>query len=272
MLVASAELMQGVTGERHVVGWSSPEADHLVLICHSLREHVGHYDALAERLVADGARVYALDQAGHGRSDGTPGLIDDLDAAVDDQRLLLQLARARDPDLPVMVLGHGTGGTVATRLAQQLPDTLAAIVLAAPLLGVRPGAYLDDPRLSVEPPTARALSSDPSVGGRFAGDPLVWHGGLPMATPAALHRGLTSIERGPRLRLPVLWLHGGDDALIPAGPSGETLRRLVTPRSALTEHLLPRARHRLLAGRDLELAHPAIRAFLAGALQPTPVA
>ncbi|MEX2504376.1 MAG: alpha/beta fold hydrolase, partial [Egicoccus sp.] len=271
MLVGGAETLQGIDGERHLASWGGDEVDRIVVLCHGLREHVGLYAPLAEALVNGGAQVYALDQAGHGRSEGSPALIDDLEASVDDQRLVLQLARARHPDVPLVLLGQGTGATLAVRLAQHLQANLSALVLAAPLLGTVPGRCHDDPRLRTDPLTGRDLSRDPAVVGRFASDPLVWHGELPIRTAAALHRGLQAIARGPRLRLPVLRLHGDADAIVPPVSATVALRRLIDPGSLIDE-IVPGGRHHLLLGTEREHTVPAITGFLATSLRATPTA
>lgn len=271
MLVGGAETLQGIDGERHLASWGGDEIDRVVVLCHGLREHVGMYEPLATALVNSGAQVYALDQAGHGRSEGSPALVTDLEAAVDDQRLVLQLARARHPGVPLVVLGHATGATLAVRLAQHLQTTIDALVLAAPLLGTVPGTYLDDARLTIDPPTGRDICRDPAVGGRFLADPLVWHGELPVRTAVALHDGLQSIGRGPRLRLPVLRLHGDADTIAPLEPATACLRRLVAP-EALTDVIVPGGRHQLLLGTEREHSVPAITGFLAATLRTTPTA
>lgn len=271
MLVRGAETLQGIDGERHLATWGGEEVDRVVVICHGLREHVGLYEPLAEALVNSGAQVYALDQAGHGRSEGSPALVGNLEAAVDDQRLVLQLARARHPDVPLVVLGHGTGATLAVRLAQHLQTMLHALVLAAPLLGTMPGTHEDDPRLGTEPFAGRDVSRDPAVGGRFLADPLVWRGELPIRTVVALHEGLQAIGRGPRLRLPVLHLHGDADTIVPPEPATAAVRRLVVP-EALTDVMVPGGRHQLLLGTEREHAVPAITGFLATSLRAAPTA
>jgi pimeloyl-ACP methyl ester carboxylesterase len=169
------------------------------------------------------------------------------------------------------LLGHGTGATLAVRLAQHLQTNLAALVLAAPLLGTVPGPHSADPRLDTDPFPARDLSRDPAVGGRFLADPLVWHGELPLRTSVALHEGLQAIGRGPRLRLPVLRLHGDADTIVPLEPSTAALRRLVDPES-LTDEIVPGGRHHLLLGTERERTIPAITGFLAACLRPSPTA
>jgi serine aminopeptidase S33 family len=47
-------------------------------------EHLGLYDALARRLVADGHAVHAMDAVGHGRGDGERAVIASWDYYVDD--------------------------------------------------------------------------------------------------------------------------------------------------------------------------------------------
>jgi len=41
-----------------------------VVVLHGYGEHLGLYEPLARRLVADGHAVHAMDAVGHGRSDG----------------------------------------------------------------------------------------------------------------------------------------------------------------------------------------------------------
>lgn len=56
----------------------------LVLILHGLGEHSGRYDGLAQRLVAAGYSVLAMDLRGHGRSPGRRGVIPHWDRYLDD--------------------------------------------------------------------------------------------------------------------------------------------------------------------------------------------
>src|SRR5690348_11648672 len=106
-----------------------------VVLLHGHGEHLGLYDALGRRLAADGHAVYALDEVGHGRSEGERAVIESWDHIVDDGRTLAVIARERHPEVPVVVIGHSGGGLAAMLLALRSPGIAQAYVLsAAPLL------------------------------------------------------------------------------------------------------------------------------------------
>ncbi len=50
--------------------WPNDEAEFVALIAHGYGEHSRRYDHVADRLVAEGAVVYAPDHIGHGLSQG----------------------------------------------------------------------------------------------------------------------------------------------------------------------------------------------------------
>ncbi|MGI3200891.1 serine aminopeptidase domain-containing protein [Streptomyces sp. GLT-R25] len=69
------------------------------------------------------------------------------------------------------------------------------------------------PDIPIDPTT---LSRDPSVGAAYAADPLVWHGPFKRPTLEAFVRTLETIAKsGDVGALPLLWLHGDDDRIVP---------------------------------------------------------
>ncbi len=96
----------------------------MVVIVHGASEHSDRYRHVAAALLQDGYAVYALDHRGHGRSQGPRAVIDRLDYAVADVDQLVLRARAEHPGLPVFMLGHSMGGTVAVRYAVLHQDRL----------------------------------------------------------------------------------------------------------------------------------------------------
>lgn len=213
--------LTGHAGTLAAYRWSPPEdasPRYAALLVHGYGEHMGRYDELAGRLVADGAVVYGVDHLGHGRSEGERVLLADLELVVDDVRRLREVAMSEQPGLPVVMIGHSLGGTIATRYAQRHRDDLAALVLSAPAIGewaALDGLLAPDevPDVPIDP---AVLSRDPRVGAAYAADPLVWHGPFKRPTLLAMRTMLETINDGPTFDdLPVLWLHGEDDHLVP---------------------------------------------------------
>ena len=219
---------------------------HVVVIAHGYGEHIGRYERLAEALVGNGGVVYAVDHAGHGKSEGERVLVEDFEDVVTDLHALDETARREHPGLPVVLLGHSMGGLIAARYAQRYGDTLAALILSSPLIGRWEGAAqllaLDE--IPDAPLDVTTLSRDPRVGETYAADPLVWHGPFKRPTLEAMQRGLETIAQGPALGdLPLLWIHGEDDQLVPIAGSRAGIEQLRG--SHFVERTYPEARHEL---------------------------
>ncbi len=210
--------LDGHAGRLYARCWEGEQPDHVVLLVHGYGEHIGRYDAVADLLARGGAVVYGLDHVGHGRSEGERVLIEDFERVVDDVELLRERATTEHPDLPVALVGHSMGGMIAARYAQRYGPALACVVLSGPVLGH--WQAVDDllaaeeiPETPIDPST---LSRDPDVGAAYVADPLVWHGAFKRPTLEALR---TTIERinavGTVTGVPMLWLHGEEDRLVP---------------------------------------------------------
>jgi alpha-beta hydrolase superfamily lysophospholipase len=90
----------------------------VVQIAHGMGEHMGRYADTVDALVAAGLTVYANDHRGHGLSAhsqlgelGGGGF----ELLVQDMVRLSEIAREKNPDLPLLLLGHGMGSFAAQR-------------------------------------------------------------------------------------------------------------------------------------------------------------
>jgi alpha-beta hydrolase superfamily lysophospholipase len=236
-------------------------------VVHGYGEHAGRYDGLAARLTGHGAAVYGPDHAGHGRSAGGRVVIEDFEDVVTDVHGVADLARAAHPGLPLVLVGHSMGGLIAARYAQRYGAELSALVLSGPVIGdwALPGRLLALPEIPDTPVSPAALSRDPAVGAAYAADPLVWHGPMKRPTLEAFARMLRTVDEGGDVGgLPLLWLHGDDDRLVPLSGSRRGVERLAGGRPA--ERIFPGARHEVFHETDKEEAFAEVLRFLDGAL------
>ncbi len=243
----SERTIDGSRGKLFVRRWDAGEPTRIVLLVHGFGEHGGRYQHVAERLVADGAVVYAPDHFGHGRSEGEKGVVDDVELLADDAGRVLELARDEHPGLPWAMLGHSLGGVVATRFVQRDPRGMAALVLSGPVIGGNPAfegllAMEEIPDIPIDP---AVLSRDPKVGEAYAADPLIYHGPLVRATLEGIFAAVQAIAAGPGLgTLPTLWIHGEEDALAPLDATRGAIEHIRGTR--LESHVYPEARHEIL--------------------------
>ncbi|RWC59958.1 alpha/beta hydrolase [Mesorhizobium sp.] len=205
---------------------SRPSA--VVVICHGVNSHSGQYFWAAEQLVAAGYAVYALDLRGRGKSDGDRFFIESVTEYADDLSTLVQLAKGREPGLPIFLLGHSAGGVVSATYTLEHQAELAGFIcesfafqVYAPdfALAVLKGLSHVAPHLHVLRLKNEDFSRDPAIVASMNSDPLIDNEVQPTSTVAALVRADERLKRDfPLITLPVFILHGtADKATKPAG-------------------------------------------------------
>jgi alpha-beta hydrolase superfamily lysophospholipase len=224
-----------------VRSWAADDPQRLIVLVHGYGEHIGRYEHVADALAARGSAVVGPDHVGHGQSPGEAALVEDFEPIVDDVRAVVLEARG---DLPVVMVGHSMGGLIATRYAQRHREDLAGLVLSGPAVGLTPAFadWLSAPELPSDPIDVATLSRDPAVGEAYAADPLIYHGGWKRPTLEAFIAADEAIASGPGFGdLPLLYVHGADDELVPAALARPVVERLAGPDSDL--HVIDDARH-----------------------------
>ncbi|MDF3301806.1 alpha/beta hydrolase [Streptomyces tropicalis] len=249
-------VLTGTRGALCVLEWPNERPRYVAVVVHGYGEHAGRYAGVARVLVAHGAAVYGPDHVGHGRSAGERVVVEDFEDVVTDVHTAVGAARSAHPGLPLVLIGHSMGGLVAARYAQR-HGGLAALVLSGPVIGDwrLPGRLLALDEIPDTPISPAALSRDPAVGASYAADPLVWHGPMKRPTVEAFARTLRTVEEGGGAGgVPVLWLHGTDDRLVPLPGSRPGVERLGG--AGVTERIYPGARHEVFheTNRDEVLA------------------
>jgi alpha-beta hydrolase superfamily lysophospholipase len=266
--------LDGTRGKIFVQRWDTTDPKRIVVLVHGIGEHSGRYEHVATRLAADGAVVYAPDHHGHGHSDGERGLVDNIEAIVDDVSRVVDQALSEHPGLPVGMLGHSLGGIIATRFVQRGDHSLSALVLTGPVVGGNPqfeGLLAMDPLPDV-PIDPAVLSRDPKVGEQYASDPLVYHGPLARKSLETIFAAVAEIRRRPGFgSLPTLWIHGSADELAPLDATRPAIEHLCGEQ--VEELVYPGARHEVLNETNREEVLDEVARFLdSAAVRAAPAA
>lgn len=229
-----------------------------VLLLHGYAEHSGRHEWVVERLAEAGLAVHAPDHRGFGRnaSPGALAYLQDLEAVIRDIGSLAAQARRVLPDAPLFVLGHSMGGMLALLFALRHPQGLAGEVTTgaaveipeyiSPLL-LRLSGLMNRllPRMPAQPFDFRQVSRDPQVIQAMEQDPLYYRGKIRARTGYQQLLGIREVLSGlPRLRLPLLLLHGGEDRTISPKASEAVYQGSSGPDKTLK--VFPGLRHEIL--------------------------
>jgi acylglycerol lipase len=214
--------------------WEPPVVSPRAVVClvHGLGEHSSRYAHVAEAFGKEGFILFGFDQRGHGRSGGARGHISSIDDFMNDIDLLLEQAKNRYPDLPVILYGHSLGGIlVLYHGLTRKPNLKGVIATSSGLhtaLEKQPVKIFMAKLLGSLMPTTtlasgldtKCLSRDSSVVQTYLSDPLV-HDKVSLGF-GKIMLGVTKwmLANAGDFSLPLLLLHGKSDEI--AYPSSST--------------------------------------------------
>lgn len=199
-----------------------------LVISHGFKAHGGLYAWTGEQFAKSGLSVYAIDHRGHGNSGGDRYEVENISQFTADLDQLVDLVKAREPGLPVFLLGHSAGGVMGAVYSLDHQDKLAGFIsesyafgVYAPdlALAVLKGISHVAPHLHVLDLKNVLFSRDPAVVSALDNDPLIPQMNYPVGTVAAMVRGTERLkEEFANITLPVLIVHGTADKVTePAG-------------------------------------------------------
>lgn len=216
----------------YVTSWLVEGARGVVLLVHGIGEHSGRYPHVIAALNQGGYSVVTYDQRGHGKSGGQRAWFETADALPNDLALVAEMVHETAFGTPLFIYGHSMGSLVTLAYALDHQAMLAGLVLTgAPLdfdAKVSPALAAAArvmnkvvPRLgALDLVNPKDLSHDPAVVKAYADDPLNFHGRLSVRSGNNLLELLTRTRnRLPELTIPLLILHGEDDAVCPVSGS-----------------------------------------------------
>lgn len=224
---SSEGTFQGDAGlELYHQSWH-PDNDYqaVILIIHGVAEHSDRYINVVDNLVPRGYAAYTYDQRGHGKSPGKRGYIDSWDQYRIDFKKFIDLVHQQEPGIPVYAYGHSQGAlTILDYLINESNGFAGTIVSGAPLssddaaspLLVATAKVLSRvwPTYSLDSPiNASQLSCDAREVQKYQDDPAVFKTLTARWGTEYLKVQAEVRNNASRIELPILILHGGDDAL-----------------------------------------------------------
>ena len=240
----------------HQAAVGNPKA--VIIIVHGISEHIGRYEHVADFLSKAGYEVYGLDHRGHGKSEGSPRVHTDSHTRfVEDLKQFYNSIKANHPNQKIFILGHSMGSVISLQYVLAHPNDLAGLVVTGTATDVASavspmlrnvGNFLSRfaPALPITPnggPTI--LSNDPEIHAQWAADTLFYKG------PTRISMGKFILETGEmiqarakEIKLPVMFMHGESDVLVPISGSRIMYERVGS--SDKTIHTYPKMQHEIL--------------------------
>ena len=202
--------------------WSADRAPRAILqLAHGAGEHAGRYLTPLAPVIEAGFVIYTADHRGHGLTSGMTSLGDfgpgGAPACVSDMAELTKLARAENPGLPLILMGHSMGAMFAQAYLPDHGGLIDALVLSGttgpgPRLPGGPNSAFANPRTPYD-----WLSRDEAEVDRYIADPFcgIRFTDASAASFAALReRNVTPTDlAGVRPGLPIYILVGDEDPI-----------------------------------------------------------
>jgi len=221
---------EGVRGRVFYRRWQPPSTYAVIVFLHGYGEHSGFYHRLGFELNQYSIELFALDEIGHGLTDGESGVIDGVDDLVENGRRLTALVRRDLPSTPMFLMGHSMGAAAAAVLLIENRHVFDGAILTGTLLSpvewiVRLVDAGTDALFELDP---SFLSSDPLYLDEMANDQLPFDAvagtrSLARVFPEAWER----IERDfASVDTPTLFLQGELDVLGPVGAARSWAQRM----------------------------------------------
>ena len=200
----------------------------VVVISHGFNAHSGQYEWVAQQFVSRGLAVYALDHRGRGRSEGERFFVKSFSDYTTDLATFIGMVKAREPGLPVFLLGHSAGGVIACGYTLEHQDELAGLIcedfayqVPAPdiALAILKGVAYVAPHAHVFKLKNEDFSRDPKVVAALNADPLIANESQASETVVEMVRADELLKKSfGQFTLPLLILHGTADKV--TKPSG----------------------------------------------------
>lgn len=226
---------------------------HRILLIHGMSEHSGRHMNTISFLVDLGYEVVRFDLRGSGQSGGERQWVEHWGDYVDDAARVFNWVCSTMPPLPLYVLGHSLGGTVAIYFSAKYASQIEGLMLSAPVHIL--GSSVSSLKITVGRVVERlmphmrlprnvdqgAISRDPEVVKAYINDPLGCAHNTLRQGKELIDAATHIPEQLHHLHMPVVLFHGSHDRLVKLEGSFQILEQL--PAADKVLHVLPGVYH-----------------------------
>lgn len=270
-------------GERLAVSrWQARNPTAIFVAVHGFNEYAETFRLPAPWFAEHGVSVIGYDQRGFGRTaPSRRGRWAGGDVMARDLADFVAEVRTANPGLPVYVMGTSMGGAVAMHAAVDHGLAADGLILVAPAIwGWRSMNPILKSALWV---TAHTVPDSSATGSQleiWPSDNIEWlraysrdSYNIKQSRFDTLYGLVTLMDEAaaaaPRLNLPVLYLYGEKDQVVPAAPTRKVIATLKQPHHV---HIYPQGYHMLLHDRQRLKVYRDIMAWINSAPEAMPVA
>lgn len=260
----------------------------VVLAVHGFNDYSKAFDKVPDApgvgpfLADHGIAVYAYDQRGFGNAPHF-GLWPGGDIMARDFTDFARLLKNQHPDTPIIALGESMGGAVVmTALASNDPPPITAAILAAPAVWARstmPVSYRVALWIGARvvpglKPSGRSLGRMASDNIEMlrdnARDPLFIKGTRIDAVYGLSNLMDDALRAPPKIDLPVLYLYGQNDEIIPKEPTALAMALFQSKEKKVRAAYYEDSWHMILRDKKAEIVLSDIVSFVEDATKPLP--
>lgn len=238
-----SEITQTLTAQDGLVlftrAWTVEQPKAVIGFVHGFGEHSGRYAHVADFFNKNGYSFYALDNRGHGKSDGKRGHAPKYDSYLDDIEVFLASVASQTHSTPLFLYGHSMGGNLVLNYVLRRKPTLKGLIVSGPWIqlafepkpilitlgkmmrSVFPG-FSQDSGLAQE-----HISKDPAVVEAYKNDPLV-HGAITASASIGILEAADFLNTyAGEMPVPTLLMHAAEDKLT-SQPASEAFAKRVS--------------------------------------------
>ena len=206
--------------------WKAARQKGILVISHGIGDHSGRYNNIVNELKGKNISIYILDQRGHGKSGGKRGHINTFMDYINDLKFFINIIQKENQKLPLILLGHSLGGTIALKYALIYPVDLTGLILSSPALLLSMdipawkknlGNFFSKYMPAMSMPTGlntALLSHDEDVVDSYENDPLVHDRATTRLFTEMTETREHCMRMATELKLPLLIFHGKDDRIV----------------------------------------------------------